>query len=267
MDKEFIAKYWYADSYEQFETYTKDIDFFLKILREQTDAEPQKILEAACGGGRISIPLAQAGYNITGFDMDEFRLLHFYRKSKNIPNITCYQADALNSSWGNDFDVVIMEGNLLINIETEINYAEAQQIFINKAASALRPGGHLLLDYDQHTENSAVKFFNGLGESCSFSGTDDLGTFGRLISWGGAYDPVTQIWAGVGHWELTANNGQKFIYAEKPRHKHIPMLSQVYKWLSDAGLAIEKTYRNYTDEPVSENEADHVKATIWARKG
>jgi hypothetical protein len=30
---------------------------------------------------------------------------------------------------------------------------------------------------------------------------------------------------------------------------------------------VEKTYRNYTDESLAENEPDYVRATIWARKG
>ena len=266
MNKKFIAKHWYASVYEQFENHTNDVEFFLKVLREQTNAEPQKILEVACGGGRISVPLALAGHNVTGFDMDEFRLLHFYRKSKNIPNITCYQADAVNTDWGTGFDVVVMAGNVLINIESETDYAEAQQIFIRNAAKALNHGGHLLMDYDQHTNESARKTFNGLGESSYFTGTDELGTFGRTVGWGGAYDPVTRIHAGIGHWELTTNNGEQFRYAEKPNYKHIPAFSQVCGWLADAGLTIEKSYRNYTDEPLSETEPDYVKATIWARK-
>ena len=266
MNRDFIAKHWYADVYEQFENHTNDVEFFLKVLREQTNSTPQNILEAACGGGRISVPLAQAGHKVTGFDADEFMLLRCYNKMKDIKNIACYQADAVSSDWGAGFDVVVMAGNVLINIESETDYAEAQQIFIRKASAALRSGGHLLLDYDQHTDASARKTFNGLGESSYFSGTDDLGTSGRTVSWGGAYDPVTQIWSGIGHWELTTNNGEQFIYAGKPRYKHIPMLNQVYGWLTDAGLTVEKSYRNYTDEPVSENEPDYVKATIWAKK-
>lgn len=266
MNKEFIAKHWYASVYEQFENNTNDVEFFLEILREQTGAEPQKILEAACGGGRISVPLALAGHNVTGFDMDESRLLHFYRKSKNIPNITCYHADAVNADWGTGFDVVMMAGNILINIESETDYAKAQEIFIRNAAAALRHGGHLLLDYDQHTDESARKAFNGLGESSYFNGTDELGTSGRTVSWGGAYDPVTRIYAGIGHWELIPNNGEKFTYAEKPHYKHIPTLNQVYGWLAGAGLTVEKSYRDYTNEPLSENEPGYVKATIWAKK-
>jgi len=266
LNKNFIAKHWYANSYEQFENHTNDVEFFLKILRELTGAIPQKILEVACGGGRISVPLAQAGHNVTGFDMDEFRLIHFYRKIKNIPNVTCYQADALSTDWGNDFDVVVMAGNVLINIETDIDYAEAQQIFIKKAAKALRPGGHLLLDYDQHTENSAVGFFNRLGESGRSEYTDDLGTSGKFKGYGNVYDPVIQICTWASHRDILTNNGEHIIESTMG-YKHIPMLKQVYGWLADAGLTVEKSYRNYTDEQVSENETDYVKATVWARKG
>jgi len=269
LNRKFIAKHWYADSYEKFENHTNDVEFFLKILREQTDAKPQEILEAACGGGRISVPLAEAGHNVTGFDMDEFRLLHCYQKSKNIPNIKCYQADAVNTDWGSGFDVVVMAGNLLINIETETDYKEAQRLFISKTAAALRPDGHLLLDYDQHTESSAVQFFNRLGESGRLGDdseyTDDLGTSGKFKIYGNIYDPVTQICTWASHMDLLTNNGEHIIESTAG-YKHIPMLNQVYEWLDDAGLVVEKSYRNYTDEQLSENEPGYAKATIWARK-
>ena len=266
-NRQFIAKHWYASVYEQFENQTGDVDFLLNVLRDQTDGSPQNILEVACGGGRISVPLAQAGHDVTGFDADEHMLLRCYRRMQGMPNIVCYQADALDSDWGAGYDVVVMAGNVLLNIETSMDYAKAQQIFIDKASAALRIGGHLYLDYDQHSDESARKTFNGLGEHSYFSGVDDLGTSGRTVSWGGAYDPATRIWAGIGHWELQTNNGEKLIFAENPRSKHIPTLNQVYGWLTGAGLVIEKTYRNHTaDQPLSEQESECVRATIWAKK-
>lgn len=36
----------------------------------------KNILEVACGGGRILVPLAQAGYKMTGFDFDEPPIIH-----------------------------------------------------------------------------------------------------------------------------------------------------------------------------------------------
>jgi SAM-dependent methyltransferase len=270
LNRKFIAKHWYASAYEQFENQTHDVEFLLKVLREQTDEKPQNMLEAACGGGRISIPLAQAGHKVTGFDADEFMLLRCYRKMKDIPNIICYQADALSEDWGSGFDVVVMAGNILINIETKGDYTEAQQTFIRKAAEALRPGGHLFLDYAQHSDASAVKLFNRLGESGHLgddsSYTDELGTSGQFKNYGGVYDPVTRICTWASHRDLLTNNGERIIESTVG-HKHIPTLMQVYDWLADAGLTIEKTYRNYTEEPLDKQHEDYVRATIWAKKG
>jgi len=271
LNRDFISKHWYAYAYEQFETQTHDVDFLLKVLCGQTDGTPQNILEVACGGGRISVPLAKAGHNVTGFDMDEFVLLRCYQKMKDMPNITCYQADALNTDWDTGFDIVVMAGNLLINIQSSMDYAEAQKIFIEKAAKALRPGGCLYLDYDQHSDESAVKFFNRLspqGSGRLGDGTeyvDELGTSGRFKNYGGVYDPVTRICTWANHRDLMANNGERIIESTTG-YKHIPTLKQVYGWLADAGFVIEKSYRNYTDEPLDEQHSDHVRATILAKK-
>lgn len=264
MNREFIAKHWYASIYEQLENETHDVDFLLNVLREQCGGEPQNILEVACGGGRISIPLAQAGHTVTGFDADEHMLLRCYRKMQGLQNIRCYAADATTGDWGTGFDVVVLAGNILINIESSMEYAAAQETFIRKAAVALRPGGHLYLDFDLLFDPKS--FFNGLKESSYFSGTDDLGTTGSTISYGSVYDPVTQICSGPGHVELTTNNGEQFIVSD-PCYKHIPTQAQVYGWLKDAGLTIERSYMNFTDEPILEPIPEHMyRATVWARK-
>lgn len=201
MNKQFIVKQWYASAYEQFETQTEDVKFLLKLLREQTGGAPQNILEVGCGGGRICIPLAQAGHNVTGFDADAQMLLRCYHRMKDIPNISCYQADAASENWGTGFDVVVMAGNILINIESDLDYAESQQAFIRKSAEALRQGGHLILDYDQHSVASAVKFFNLLGERGRLGDNstyvDEHGTSGKIKIYGNVYDPVTSMctWA------------------------------------------------------------------------
>ncbi|MDR1329952.1 MAG: class I SAM-dependent methyltransferase [Oscillospiraceae bacterium] len=263
MNRQFIAKHWYADVYEQFENQTYDVEFLLGVLREQCGGKPQNILETACGGGRISVPLAEAGHSVTGFDADEHMLMRCYKRMGGLPNIRCYKADAVTSDWGADFDVVVLAGNVLINIETEADYAQAQTIFIRKAAEALRQGGHLYLDFDLHTD--PAPYFNSLGETTYLAGTDDMGTSGRMVSYGGVYDLVTRIFEGVKHLELMQNNGENVI-VPMLWHKHIPSQAQVFGWLEEAGFELERTYRDYTDEPLAEPETEHVRATIWARK-
>lgn len=263
MDRNFIVKHWYASVYEQLENQTCDVKFLLQVLSEAQNTN-QVILEVCCGGGRICIPIAQAGYRVVGFDIDEHMLLRCYGQMKNLSKISCYCADAVTSDWGMDYDVVVMAGNIMINIESEMNYAQAQEIFIFRAAKALRSGGHLYLDFDLHYNPEAV--FNNLKESSYFVGTDDLGTSGRTVSYGSVYNPVTQLCSGSNHVEITTNNGEQIIISE-PWLMHVPTQAQVYCWLKNAGFSIERTYKNYTDEPLSEpiDESTH-RATIWARK-
>ena len=264
MDREFIAKHWYADVYEQFKNQTNDVEFLLKVLSENADT-PQNILEIACGGGRICIPLAQAGHTVTGIDADEHMLLRCYRRMKGLNNIRCFSADATSTEWGSGYDVVVLAGNVLINIESDMDYKQAQISFIRNAAAALRPGGHLYLDFQLLFDDNKV--FNSAKESSYFQGTDDMGTYGRTVSYGSVYDPVTQLCSGVSHWELTTNNAEKFIIA-RTWYKHIPKQAQVYAWLADAGLTIEKTYKNFSSQPLAEPiDEDTYRATIWARKG
>ena len=70
--------------------------------------------------------------------------------------------------------------------------------------------------------------------------------------------------------EITIITGQKNLTAqklyEKCGYKYIPMLSEVYQWLDDAGFIIEKTYHNYSEESLSENETEFVRATVLAKK-
>jgi SAM-dependent methyltransferase len=263
LNGDFITKHWYASVYEQFENQTNDVEFLIGVLKEHTGDTPQKILEAACGGGRVCVPLAEAGHTVTGFDSDEQMLLRCYRRMRGLGNIRCFAADATTADWGTAFDVVLLAGNLLINIESETDYAQAQRTLISKAAAALRKGGHLYLDFDLH--GNPAPFFSSLEVSSYFCGTDELGTKGRTVSYGSTYDPVTRICAGTAHWELTTNAGETIVVPRR-WHKHIPTQAQVYAWLREAGLAIKRTYLDYSQETVPVPARDNCRATLWARK-
>ena len=150
-----------------------------------------------------------------------------------------------------------------------MDYMAAQETFIRKASAALSPGGHLYLDYDQHSESSAVKFFSRLGESgrlgVETEYADELGTRGKFKNYGGVYDPVTRICTWASHCDLLTNNSETIIESTAG-HKHIPTLGQVYGWLSDAGFVVEKAYKNFSNEQLTDNEPDFARATIWAKK-
>lgn len=104
-EESIIAK-WNADMYDQNVTETDDIKFLLSVI----SSAPQKILEVCCGSGRILVPFAMAGHNVTDFDMDEFMLSRITAKAERLNNLTWRKADAVKDDWGTGFDIVVLLG-------------------------------------------------------------------------------------------------------------------------------------------------------------
>lgn len=251
MDRYTLMNHWYANIYDQFETHDHDINSILSMA----GTVPKNILEVACGTGRISIPLAKAGHNVTGFDMDEFMLERIPAKAEGLSNFTWRQANALTDEWGGGFDVVVLSGNILVNIVTDGDYSEAQELFIQKAAKSLVPGGHLYLDFD--CVNWPDMTTTESQKRVVFEGTDDWGTYGRYLGGGGgSYDSKTRIDISGRDYEITPQNGDPFTVT-KTWLKHFPTHGEVAGWLEKHGFTIE------WENPVRE-ETYH--AIIWARK-
>ena len=54
-----------ASIYDGLNTFLSDLQFYKKWLPKNRDA---KILELCCGTGRLTLPIARDGYNISGVD-------------------------------------------------------------------------------------------------------------------------------------------------------------------------------------------------------
>ncbi len=251
-----IYRRWYAEIYEINETGTGDINLLIELLGNT----PKKVLEVACGSGRILVPVACAGHKVKGFDMDEERLAYISIKAKGLENLQYCSMDAINGSWGNKYDVVILAGNLLLNIVADIPYADAQKSFIQKAASSLKIGGYIFLDFSMFAHPEEI--FSKSNERVIFEGTDSSGVYGKHMIIGDSYNAKTQMAYGRRYTELITPDGQQQTIHEEWK-KHIPTLEQVHKWLTDSGFVIDKELGDYIGNPI--NEKTH-RAIIWAKK-
>lgn len=203
-------------------------------------------MEVACGGGRILAPLANAGHAVTGFDMDKYILERCQLKIKGMENAPSYQANALTDDWGIGYDIVVMAGNILVNIVTDGDYVQAQELFIRKAVAALKQGGHLYLDFDCYTRPTS----SDNSEWTVFDGTDDRGTYGKFIFIGSEYDPITRMYKNsFRRLELTLVNGEPFTYTYE-WSKHFPSYVEMQNWLIDAGFITEWAYDGYDRRPI-----------------
>lgn len=142
-----IKQHWDASLYEQQEDYRHDVDLLLGLL----GGEPQRVLDAACGAGRMALPLGQAGHSVHGFDVDDSMLerMQAHLDTGRYPTVALEKRDGMASAWPGGFDVVLLGANLLCNLITGgADYTAAQRLFLRRAHEALRPDGHLFWDFD-----------------------------------------------------------------------------------------------------------------------
>lgn len=196
LKKENIIADWSADMYEIDETGTEDVAFLLSCL----GTIPKRILEIACGSGRILVPLAKAGHTVVGLDMDEAMLRKIPAKAEGVDNISWRIADAVSEDWGTGYDVVVIAGNFLMNIVSDEGPERAQKVLLEKAKLALKPGGMLYIDYNYTFYPE--QWYVHPGERVIWQGTDGHGTTGRMLLCDSTYDAATGLIRSMRHYEL-----------------------------------------------------------------
>lgn len=119
-----------------------DIPFYLDLASRLGG----DILELACGTGRITIPLANAGHHTWGLEYSSAMVKQFHLKLKELPNTTAerihlFQGDMCAFNLERKFPLILLPGRsfqLLLDEPKENACLEC----VNKH---LEPGGHFLL--------------------------------------------------------------------------------------------------------------------------
>ena len=246
--------------YDQKVTETNDVVFLLSVIGN----EPKQILEVCCGSGRILVPLAEAGHIVSGIDVDEYMLAKIPPKARGLDNIQWQAADAVHDDWGKDFDIVVLAGNILYNIVSDMDYAKSQELFIQKAASALVPGGYVYIEYQPggHRITQSEPSNSNNSERVVWEGTDGDGNHGRMILLGDSYNATTHVDSFTRRFELTMKNGE-VVAQDIPCQKHFAPLEQLHGWLQDAGFVIEQEYGDNKKTTVNDESRGVI---IYAKK-
>jgi SAM-dependent methyltransferase len=89
-----------------------EINFYRELVREiMLRGLAERVLEVACGTGRVTLRLAQEGVDLVGVDLDEEMLTVARRKSEGMPNVRWVRGDMRSLDLGQTFGLIIVPGH------------------------------------------------------------------------------------------------------------------------------------------------------------
>jgi SAM-dependent methyltransferase len=120
-------------------SYRDDIPFYLR----QTEKYGAPVLELACGTGRITIPIAQAGFEISGLDVSKGMLSYAGEKTKNLNlPITWVHGDVRKFNLRKKFNLIIFPFNSIAHLHD----LQSIDACFQRVKKHLAPGGRFILD-------------------------------------------------------------------------------------------------------------------------
>ena len=105
------------------------------------------LLDVPCGGGRLSLALAERGYRLTGVDVSREFLEHA-RSCDDAERVSWEHREMRDLPWPGRFDGAYCVGNSFGYLDDEGNAA-----FLRAVASALKPGARFILETPMVLEN------------------------------------------------------------------------------------------------------------------
>jgi len=113
----------------------------LAFVLRQAERVGRRVLELACGTGRLTIPLARAGLQVTGIDLSPAMLSRAVERAQGAP-IDWVAADMRSFSLAAEFDLVLIPINSLCHLETNADVRAC----LATVHRHLAPTGRLVID-------------------------------------------------------------------------------------------------------------------------
>ena len=215
---------------------TDDIPFY----RQQIDKYGQPVLELACGTGRITIPLAKEGVQISGLDISQPMLSTAKEKAKAAGvQVEWIKADCRDFKLGKKFRLIFIP----INSITHLHDRESLQACFACVKEHLQPDGKFIIDVFNPRLDILLRDPSKRYPVAEYPDPDGQGTV--VVTENNVYDTATQInrikWyfrIGERKDELVVENNMRILF---PR--------ELDALLHYNGLTVEAKYGNYDQSP------------------
>lgn len=211
------------------------VDYLHQILR-RFNHKPTTILDLCCGTGRVSVLLAQKGYQVTGVDISPEMIEVARRKPEARKGLVDFHVqDASKLHLGCKFDLVIS----LFDSLNYITDSSALQLAFLRVYDHLRPGG--LFIFDMNTE---LALAGGLFNQNNFGSSSRV-----LYDWRSTYDPNTRICRidmNFLYRKGGAETQTKIVHYQRAYDER-----EIVDMLSTAGFKVLAVYNAYTFRPAT----------------
>jgi SAM-dependent methyltransferase len=198
-----------------------DVNFYRKMARQLAGDQPGlRILDVACGSGRLALPLARDGHTVTGIDFQPSMLARAEARAAQLPaasraRLRFAAGDMRRFDLGAQrFDLVISAFNAVEHLYTRVEL----EAFLASVRRHLAPGGFLAFDVQMPDMGWLIRDPN---RRWSRSRVTHPATRQRFeYSTNHDYDPVSQI-AVIRLYYEPADGGQTIVHKLTQR-KYFP---------------------------------------------
>lgn len=219
----------------------------LSFLSDMSDQYGDPILELCCGTGRIAVPLAEKGWQITGIDASESMLEVAKRKSSKV---NWLKADVRNFEIANKFSLIIFPLNSICHLLT----IEDLQSCFQCVKKHLKPEGRFIVDtFNFYTKAALEDLWDD--SPCLYSVYQDPDGKGTVVVTAVAkFDSTEQICHEKMFFRLIEHQ-QEFVEEVTYRLYHPNELEALLKY---NGFTIETKLGNYDKTPFTSESPNHI---------
>ena len=153
----------FAEFYDILHAGCRDQEIYPELLKPYG----RRVLELGCGTGRVAIPLAKAGYCVTGIETEPDMMSRLMQKEYPRECLEIVRADARSFQLGKRFDAILLSCNFLNHF---VDAADALAV-LQRCREHLAPGGVAVLDCSTPDVRFMVKS-HGQEENFSFPTAD-----------------------------------------------------------------------------------------------
>ena len=200
-----------------------------------------KVLELGIGTGRIALPLAAAGVDVSGIDTSA-AMLDKLRAKAGSERVSARLGDFARDDLGSGFALVFVAFNTLFALPDQ----ESQVACFDRVARALRPGGRFVVEA---FVPDLGRFERGQRTSTLVAGTD----VAQLEAT--THDPATQS---IQSLHLLIRDGRVETYPVRLRYAFPCELDLMARL---AGLALEARWGSWSGEPFTSASGGHI--SVW----